>query len=335
MTARIIQSSQKHSSSIWRTVEPLPSSVSADTVISIGEKRRPDLFRGFGGAFTESAAYVWSQLSKDRQQQIMTAYFDAKHGIGYTFGRTHMNSCDFSLDNYAAVDIPGDKKLWSFSCEREKQYLWPFIHAAYKAAGTDLPLLLSPWSPPAWMKSNQSMNNGGALLPEYRSAWAAYFARYITELRDNGFQVFGVTVQNEPEATQTWDSCRYSASDEALFIREYLGPLLDSQGMQDVGIYFWDHNRDEMFNRAADVLTDPETAQYITGQAIHWYSGDQFDLVRETKRNLPRQGDHFLGRLHRRRCQAGSMGSWRDLCSQHHRRSECRCNIMARLEHDP
>ena len=173
----------------------------------------------------------------------MRAYFDTEHGIGYTFGRTHMNSCDFSLDNYSAVNIPGDKMLWSFSSEREKQYLWPFIQAAYTAAGTDIPLLLSPWSPPAWMKTNQSMNNGGSLLPECRDAWALYFVRYIAELRDNGFTVFGVTVQNEPEATQTWDSCRYSSADEALFIKDYLGPLFVTKGMQEIAIYFWDHNR--------------------------------------------------------------------------------------------
>ncbi len=264
-----------------------PDSRRAPVRLLPGEPRRRDPFRGFGGAFTESAAWVFSTLDDDARQEVIRACFSPEYGLGYTYARTHMNSCDFSLGNYSAVETPGDTKLWSFFCEQEPKYLWPFMNAVSEYRGEAVPLLLSPWSPPAWMKTNNSMNNGGSLRPEYRDAWARYFCRYIRELHEQGFSVFGITVQNEPEATQTWDSCRYSAPEEAEFIRDYLGPELHRQGLADVALYCWDHNRDLLWERVDAIMKDGSAAQYVTGAAIHWYADGHFDQVEAVKSAYP------------------------------------------------
>jgi len=296
MTIQCYQTAREQPHDTWRDIgEARVSSVAesnapqadVDQLIILRPEKRRQTIRGFGGAFTEAAAWVWTQLPEDEKQQVLNAYFDRKSGIGYTYGRTHMNSCDFSLGNYAAASVPGDVELRNFSVERENQYLWPFIHAASKVAGTSIPLLVSPWSPPAWMKTNQDMNNGGSLLPEYRDAWARYYAKYIDAMRGAGLQVFGITIQNEPEATQVWESCRFTASEEAQFLGAHLGPVLSEHGIDDVRVFVWDHNRDLAYARAQEIFDDPMAARYAHGIAIHWYSGDDFDQVLRTNQAYP------------------------------------------------
>ena len=178
---------------------------------------------GFGGAFTEAAAVTWLGLGAAQREQVLRAYFATGPGHGYRLCRVHMNSCDFALGNYAHASTPGDVALAGFSIARDRQALLPFIKAAQQVAGAPIQLLVSPWSPPAWMKSNAAMNGGGSLLPQFRDAWAQCFVRFIQAYAQEGVPVWGVSVQNEPEATQRWDSCLYSAEDERDFVRDHLG----------------------------------------------------------------------------------------------------------------
>ena len=190
-----------------------------------------------------------------------------------------MNSCDFALGNYAHVETVGDVDLASFNIDRDRQALLPFIKAAQKVAVQPLKLLVSPWSPPAWMKSNGHMNHGGKLLPQYRQAWARCFVRFIEAYEKEGVPVWGVSVQNEPAATQTWDSCIYSAEEERDFVREHLGPELAAAGLGHVRIIVWDHNRDRMVERASVVYSDTEAARYVWGTGFHWYGENHFEQV--------------------------------------------------------
>ena len=118
---------------------------------------------GFGGAFTEASASIYSALNEDKKKQIIKAYFSKDIGNAYSFGRTHINSCDFSLGNYAYTETDDDVDLNHFSIEHDRSMLIPFIKDAMKEANEHLKILASPWSPPAWMKSNGEMNNGGKL----------------------------------------------------------------------------------------------------------------------------------------------------------------------------
>ncbi len=248
-------------------------------VVLVNSARTFQQVEGFGGAFTEAAAVTWQKLSPHHQEQVLRDYFDPLHGHGYTLCRVHMNSCDFSLGNYAHVETPGDVELHGFSIERDQRALLPFIQAAQRVAGQPLKLLVSPWSPPAWMKSNGQMNHGGKLLPQFRPAWASCFVRFIEAYAREGVPVWGVSVQNEPAATQRWDSCIFSAEEERDFVRDHLGPALAKADLGHVRIVVWDHNRDHMVERASVVYSDPEAAKFVWGTGFHWYGENHFDHV--------------------------------------------------------
>ncbi len=241
--------------------------------------RRFQTVIGFGGAFTEAAAVTWLKLGPAQRQAVLSACFDPVHGHGYTLCRVHMNSCDFALGNYAHAERDGDFALQSFNIDRDRQALLPFIQAAQQAAGRPLQLLMSPWSPPAWMKTSGAMNGGGKLRPECRDAWARCYVRFIQAYAHEGVPIWGVSVQNEPAATQRWDSCIYSAEEERDFVRDHLGPALHAAGLAEVKIIVWDHNRDELVERASTVYNDPEAAKYVWGAGFHWYVEDHFDHV--------------------------------------------------------
>ncbi|MCK9394276.1 MAG: glucosylceramidase [Methylobacter sp.] len=276
-------------------------SVFIDTTVKFQE------IQGFGGAFTEAAAVTLDKMPVHLRQEILEAYFSPDTGNAYALCRTHINSCDFSLGNYAYTEVDGDVELKHFSIEHDRQALIPMIREAIDLSGGRLKLFASPWSPPAWMKTNGMMNNGGKLKPEYRQAWADYYVRYIQGYGREGIAIWGLTVQNEPEATQTWDSCIYTGEEERDFVRDYLGPTLHDAGLANVKVIVWDHNRDRMFERAKAVLDDPKAAQYVWGVGFHWYCGDHFDNVQLTHDAYP---DKHL--IFTEGCQEAGphLGSW-------------------------
>ncbi len=247
--------------------------------IWVDATRRFQTLQGFGGAFTEAAAVTWQALDAQRRQDFLRDCFDPHTGHGYTLCRVHMNSCDFALGNYAHVETPGDIELAGFNIDRDRQALLPFIRAAQRVAQQPLQLLVSPWSPPAWMKSNGQMNLGGKLLPQYRQAWAMCFVRFIQAYAAEGVPIWAVSVQNEPEATQRWDSCLYSAEEERDFVRDHLGPSLAAAGLGHVKIVVWDHNRDRLVERTSVVYADAAAAAFVWGAGFHWYGEDHFEQV--------------------------------------------------------
>jgi len=179
---------------------------------------------GIGGALTDAAAETFYKLPKSRQDEIMTAYFDPTKGIGYSLCRTHINSCDFSSESYAYSEVEGDTGLAHFSLQHDLKYRIPFTKEAIAKAGNEIKFLASPWSPPAWMKTNNNMLQGGQLKPEYYQTWADYYVRFVEEYGKQGIPVWAISVQNEPMAVQTWESCIYSAEEERDFVKNYLGP---------------------------------------------------------------------------------------------------------------
>ena len=129
-------------------------------IINVFPEVRYQEILGFGGAFTESSAYNYSLLSDEDKKAFIRAYFDKNEGIGYTFGRTHINSCDFSIDEYINV-TEGDETLESFNIERDKKYIIPFLSDVIEYTGEELVLFASPWSPPGYMKDNGKVKGGG------------------------------------------------------------------------------------------------------------------------------------------------------------------------------
>ena len=248
-------------------------------------------FVGIGGAITDASAETFAKLPKNTQQEILQKYYDPEKGIGYTLARTNIHSCDFSSGSYTYVDEK-DVALKSFSVAHDREFRIPMIKQAIAAAGGKLTLFASPWSPPAWMKDNNNMLKGGKLLPAYYQSWADYFVKFIKAYQAEGIPVWGLTVQNEPMAKQTWESCIYTGEEERDFIKKFLGPTLKKAGMADKKLIAWDHNRDLMYQRASTLLDDPEAAKYVWGIGYHWYEswtggGNIYDNVKRVAETYP------------------------------------------------
>lgn len=310
--SKIVQVIQTAKETTDRLTEKEPLILSPDTsgvenqLINLYEDLEYQEIEGFGGALTEASAVTLAKLNKAKQQEIIDAYFHPEHGIGYTLCRSHIQSCDFSLGNYAYVQ-DGDAELESFEISRDREFILPLIKRAATAVGEGFRLFSSPWSPPAFMKTNDQMNNGGALKPEYREAWANMFVKYIQAYAAEGIDIWAVSVQNEAKARQIWDSCIYTAEEEKDFVRDYLGPALEEAGLGHVKVMIWDHNKERVYDRAKVAFEDQAASKYIWGICFHWYSGDHFEALSAVHDRFPDKKLFFS-----EGCQEGGvhLGSW-------------------------
>ncbi|MBW7847086.1 MAG: glycoside hydrolase family 30 protein [Bacteroidales bacterium] len=247
---------------------------------------------GIGGAITDASAETFFKLPAEIQQKVIEAYFSPEKGIGYNLIRTNIHSCDFSSGSYTYVN-EGDSELNSFDIGHDKQFKLPLIKKAVEVIGKDkVTFYASPWSPPAWMKTNNNMLQGGSLKPEFYDSWANYYVKFIKAYEAEGIPVWGITIQNEPMAKQTWESCIYTAEEEADFLKNHLGPVMHKSGLADKKIVMWDHNRDLIYQRATTYFADPAVRNYAWGLGFHWYedwSGGVpvFENVRRVQEAFP------------------------------------------------
>ncbi|MDD3277715.1 MAG: glycoside hydrolase family 30 beta sandwich domain-containing protein [Lachnospiraceae bacterium] len=254
-------------------------------VVNLYPKLQYETLEGFGGAVTDAAGYVYSLMNEQQKAQVITTYFSPER-MKYGIVRVHMDSCDFSTEMYEAMSDANDIDMTSFSFARTEKYIMPMLEDAQKAAGKPLELMLSPWSPPAFMKTNGQRTFGGSIKPEFQKMWADYICRYIAEFEKRGFKVRRMSLQNEPKAVQTWDSCVYTASQEKEFLKDYMYPALKAHHLEEVEIFIWDHNKERVFERL-DEIVDEETDQMVKGVAFHWYSGDHFEALELVRQQYP------------------------------------------------
>jgi glucosylceramidase len=252
------------------TFKPLKQPLETQVCIFVDPQIKFQSVTGIGGTITDATAETFGKMPKAAQDEFLKAYYDKENGIGYTLGRTTIHSSDFSSESYTYIK-ENDAALKTFDVAHDQTYRIPLLKKAIAAAGGTLPLFVSPWSPPAFMKTNKEMLHGGKLLPEFRQAWADYYIRFIKTYEAMGIPIWGLTVQNEPMATQRWESCIFTAEEERDFIKQYLGPTLHKNGMAGKKLIAWDHNRDQIFQRASTILKDKEAAKYIWGIGYHWY----------------------------------------------------------------
>lgn len=261
-----------------------------ELAVFVNPKKTFQEFLGIGGAITDASSEVFATLNKEQQEEFLQAYF-GKNGINYTIIRTSIHSSDFGLGSHTYVE-EGDAALKTFSIEKDKEKRIPFIKRAIELIEDDLVFYASPWSPPAFMKTNKNMLRGGKLLPEFRQAWANYYAKFIKAYEDEGIPVWGLTIQNEPMAVQRWESCIYTAEEERDFLKNYLGPTLEKEGLGDKKIVVWDHNRDLISERANTIFEDPEASKYAWGIGFHWYETwtgglPKYDNLKNIKESFP------------------------------------------------
>lgn len=240
---------------------------------------------GFGGAFTEAAAYTLAKMSAGNRQAVLDAYF-GETGNRYTLCRTHIQSCDFSLHPSSYLKDAGDTELSGFSLAQDEKYLIPLIKDALKL-NPAMTMVASPWSPPAFMKSNRTMRLGGRLRKEYYGMWADMLVKYVQEYQKQGIKVAYLTIQNEAAALQLWESCKFGAAEERDFAVNYLRKRLDAAGWADVKLLVWDHNKDKVLERAMGAISDSAADAAIDGVAFHWYAGDHFEALQEVRSLFP------------------------------------------------
>jgi hypothetical protein len=240
------------------------------------------VIQGFGGAFTEATALNFYKLPRSVQNHVIELYF-GKDGIGLTLGRVHINSCDFSTKSYNFDNVDGDYELAYFDNEvtHDNAYMLPLIRLAMEASASPIKLMVSPWSPPAWMKTPVNSSTPGKTSmtgsaspnglrddPQVKLAWARYISRFISAYKKKGVPVWSVTPQNEPEFAAPWEACTYTAEYEKEFIDGYLGPVLRSDH-PDIRILGFDHNKDHLVAWTKTLTGGKEGAKYVDGMAFH------------------------------------------------------------------
>jgi len=225
---------------------------------------------GIGGSFTESSAYLLNRLSKPNRDKILQAYF-GENGARYSLTRTHIASCDFSLNNYTYAPIEGDLALNNFSIDEDRDDLIPMIKDAMAISKDGFEIIASPWTAPPWMKDNKAYV-GGKLLPQYYDAFALYFSKYLDAYKAEGIDIWGLTPVNEPHGNgNNWESMHFSPEEETDFVQNHLGPKLEADGKSDVKILGYDQNRAGIKEWVDVMYKDDGSSKYYAGTAIHWY----------------------------------------------------------------
>lgn len=245
-------------------------------------------FKGFGCAVTESVGHVLESLEPEVARHILEDCFSSS-SLHYQWVRCPIDSCDFSLAPYSSCTLEGGMaRLDEAQFEsHDLRYIIPWVKKATQIAHKRLDLYLTPWSPPAWMKTNGERNHGGRLLPSYRDAWAKYIASYVKEYEKHGLPVAIVGVQNEPNASQRWDSCLFSSEEEHDFILDVLHPALRQAHLEILPlITIWDHNKERLFERVREVYRE-DVREMVGAASFHWYSGDHFEQIALTTERYP------------------------------------------------
>ena len=237
-------------------------------VINIYQDIRDQNFMGFGGAITQASGVAYQKLPKERQENFINEYFNT---CNYTLCRLPIGSCDFSPESYS---YSNKKDLSDFNIEKDKKYIMPLLRDILKI-NPDLKLLASPWSPPCFMKTNKMLTLGGKLEKKYYKAYATYLLKYIKSYSSIGIKINFITIQNEPNAMQTWESCLFSTEEELDFLKNYLYPIFQENNIQ-TKVLIYDHNKEKMYSRAETIFNNCPNAD---GIAYHWYTGDHFENI--------------------------------------------------------
>jgi O-glycosyl hydrolase len=252
-----------------------PDSGSNSLQIRIDEGTTYQQVDGFGAALTDSAAWlISSTLDVTQTYTLLNKLFSPREGIGISYVRLPIGASDFvKSTHYTYDDMPPgltDTDLISFSIAHDQAYIIPILQQA-KSINTQLKVMGSPWSAPAWMKSPETLY-GGSLKSDNSQTYADYFVKFIQAYQAEGIPIDTVTVQNEPHHTDgSYPTMRMEWSEQASFVRDHLGPAFDSANI-DAKILIWDHNWDEP-DYPLEVLGDTNARRFIVGSAWHCYKG--------------------------------------------------------------
>nr|XP_056709475.1 lysosomal acid glucosylceramidase-like [Euleptes europaea] len=235
--------------------------------------------KGFGGSHTDAAAINILSLSPATQEHLLRSYF-SKTGSEYNLMRLPIASCDFSTHPYVYDNVAYDYDLTYFSLAKEDiMFRIPVLHWIMALAERPLSLIASPWTAPAWMKTNGQIKGKGRLKGKagdrYHKTWANYFIRFLDEYAKHNITFWAITAQNEPiislYAMKDFPTIGYSAEEQRDFVMMDLGPALASSDHKDVHLIILDDLRINLPYWANVVLGNSSSAKYVFGIAVHWY----------------------------------------------------------------
>jgi glucosylceramidase len=252
-------------------VESPPDSV----VIEVDARRSFQVIDGFGASLTDSSAWLLhDQLSASTREEVMGKLFDPEKGIGISFLRQPIGASDLARNHYSFDDMPAgerDPELAHFSIQHDEAYILPVVREAL-TLNPAISVMVTPWSPPGWMKTHDSMI-GGQLRDDAFAEYANYLVKSIEGYQKAGVPVKFLSVQNEPlYETKDYPGTLMIASQQKKFIGGYLGPALRKAGL-DTKILAYDHNWDHP-EYPLEVMSDPEAGRFVAGSAFHCYGGD-------------------------------------------------------------
>jgi glucosylceramidase len=241
--------------------------------IGVDDKETCQSIDGFGYTLTGGSAMLLQKMNASARTALLNELFSTQGaGIGVSYLRVSIGASDLDETVFSYDDLPAgqtDSTLATFSLDPDRTYLIPTLKQIL-AINPTIKILGSLWSPPTWMKSNQS-SKGGSLLPAFYSTYAQYFVKYIQGMRAEGILIDAITIQNEPLHPGNNPSLLMLATEQATFIKDHLGPAF-RQAKIDTKILLYDHNADRP-DYPLTILNDPEARQYVDGSAFHLYAG--------------------------------------------------------------
>jgi glucosylceramidase len=243
-------------------------------VITVQPQQTFQKIDGFGFALTGGSAWLINGLPTLTKKALLNELFGhAENAISISYIRISIGASDLDSVVFSYDDLPKgqiDPLLKKFNIAADTADLIPVLKKIL-AINPNIKILGSPWSPPEWMKSNEN-SKGGELLPEYYSAYANYFVKYIQQMKANGIPVDAITVQNEPENPKNNPSLSMNALQQADFVKNNLGPAFKKAGIKTKIILF-DHNCDHP-EYPISILNDKAAKPFIDGSAFHLYVGE-------------------------------------------------------------
>ncbi|WP_090150344.1 glycoside hydrolase family 30 protein [Dyadobacter soli] len=261
-------------------------------LISIDFSTKLQEMEGFGAAMTGSSAYLINQkLNASQRQNLLKDLFDPQNGIGMSYLRVTMGASDFSLEDFTYNDLPAgqtDAALSKFSVAKDQTDLIPVLKSVV-ALQQGIKIMATPWSAPAWMKTNGKLA-GGSLKPEWYGAYANYFVKYLDAYQKEGISIDAISVQNEPLHEAAYPSMGMDSAAQGKFIGQHLGPLFKSKAVK-AKILLYDHNWDRP-GYPISILNDPQASQYVAGSAFHAYGGN-VSAMSEVHDRFPDKGLYF------------------------------------------
>jgi glucosylceramidase len=264
-------------SALFELQKPLlrfSKSTGEDPAIEMDDQKTFQTIDGFGFALTGGSAQHLAHMDAAKRAALLKELFavDGKNiGVSYlriSIGSSDLNDHVFSYDDMATGET--DPTLAKFSLAPDRTELIPILKEIV-AINPQIQILGSPWSPPAWMKTNNDPK-GGKLKTEYYGAYANYFVKYIEGMTAEGIHIDAVTIQNEPLNDKNTPSMLMQAEEQAQFIKGHLGPAFKAAGIR-TKIILYDHNCD-VPEYAISILNDPLANPYVDGSGFHLYGGE-------------------------------------------------------------